>query len=307
MSDLAYDATVYPDKATWLQNRDRLGASETAAAMGLSPYLSSYALWSQKCGLSVPGPETRAMRRGSLMEDFIADEYAMEHKRELRNLGKWTICRSRKYPHKSCTPDRLLEPIDDRGVGVLEIKSVTNRRAWAEGFIPEHYRIQVVDSMITLGLTWGVLAGYVAGTDEIIPVEIELQRHHEALVVDETAAFWRMVLDGREALANGKQPTRFPDPDASEATMEALRQRYAEENARVVAEELAGPEASALESEWSAAADDMSKVSRRLDAVKVRAMTMIKDRPEVRLPGGTLVSWRTDKRGTRVLRRYAAK
>jgi putative phage-type endonuclease len=315
MDDPAYEATVYQNKEAWKENRDVIGASEAAAALRLSPYQSEYALWSQKVGLSSGGPETRAMRRGVVMEPFVADEYAREHGAKLTDLGRWTICRSRRFPHLSCTPDRLIEPVDDRGPGVLEIKSVTNRDAWARGTVPEHYRIQVVASLAVLGLRWGVLAGYVAGTDEIIPVTIERDEDQIATLVDGTADFWALVEDGRAALARGEQPTRFPDPDASEATMEALRQRYRVEIAQDEVPTVDTSEARDIEAEWAQAAAIYGEASKRLDAVKVRAMALMAERPEVRLPGGTRLTWKTVARkahaveasARRELRRYAAK
>jgi putative phage-type endonuclease len=302
-----YTVEAYATREEWLAARTVIGASEVAAALGLSPYESSYALWSRKCGLSVSGPETRAMRRGNVMEPFVASEYAMETGRKLTDLGRWTVCRSTKFPHLSCTPDRIIEPIDDRGPGILEIKSVTNRRAWTEGYIPEHYRVQVVASMVVLGLKWGILAGYVADTDEIIPVEITLDDVQADVLVEVTRDFWRMVEDGRAALARGEQPTQFPDPDASQATADALRQRYAEEIAQDKVPVIETPEARELELEWGDAATWAATVGKRIDACKVKAMTIMQECPEVKLPGGTRVTWKKERNGSRVLRRYAAK
>lgn len=310
ISTSTYEAHVYGDRDTWKGARDVLGASEVAAALGLSPHDSPYALWSRKCGLSESGPETRAMRRGVVMEPFVASELALEKKWTLHDLGRWTICRARHLPHLSCTPDRIIEPIDERGPGLLEIKSVTNRAAWTSGTVPEHYKVQVVTGLAVLGFRWGVLAGYVAGTDEIIPIEIERNDDDIATLVDATADFWEMVLEGRAALAAGLQPTRFPDPDASEATLEALRQRYATEVAQDMVPEVDDAQ---LELEWAKAAALQAEASRCLDACKARAMTLMGERPEIRLPGGTRITWRTVNRrevvlpasSKRELRRYA--
>lgn len=310
-----YAVVSYGTREAWLEGRVVLGASEVAAALGLSPYDGSYALWSRKCGLSVGGPETRAMRRGVLMEGFIADELVRERGWKLRDLGRWTLCRSSLYPHLSCTPDRLIEAIDDRGIGVLEIKSVTDRRAWTEGRIPEHYRIQVVASLAVLGLRWGVLAGYVAGTDEIIPVEITRDEDQIAALVEASAEFWRLVEDGRSAIARGEQPTRFPDPDASEATREAIRQRYADEIAQDQVPLIETADAAVLEGQWNRAAVELADAQKRVDECKARAMLLMAERPEVRLPGGSRITWKSVARKesyrpasiSRELRRYAAK
>jgi hypothetical protein len=46
---------------------------------------------------------------------------------------------------------------------------------------------------------------------------------------------------------------------------------------------------------------------KRLYACKVKAMTIMQECPEVKLPGGTRVTWKKERNGSRVLRRYAAK
>lgn len=311
-SDLPFVIQRYRDAESWLAGRsETVGASEVAAALGLSPWESAYSLWSKKVGLSPPSVETRPMRRGAHMESFVASEYALETKRQLVDHGRYAVHRSTLFPFLSFTPDRIIvgEP---RGPAPLEIKSVTNRSDWADGEVPEHYRIQVVASLAVSGYRWGVLCGYIAGTDELIHVEIERNEEHIEALVDTVHDFWRLVEDGRAVLTRGEEPKRHPDIDASEATMMALRARYRTETSQEEIPVLSEPD---LEQEWAAAAADEKNAKARVQAAKNRMMALMGNRPEVYLPGGTRVSWKTcvkaaytvEAQSTRVLNRYAPK
>lgn len=293
---VAFGGLVCPHQveSDWLADRaEGLAASEVAAAVGLSPYDSRYSMWARKVGILPPALENRAMRRGRVLEPFIASEYALETGRQLVDLGRNTLVRSASHPFLSCTPDRLIAPIDHRGVGVLEIKSVRNRDAWASGSVPEHYRIQVLINLAVLELRWGVLCGYISGTDEIIPVEIE--RNDEVLeaLVEEAAEFHAMVVAGRAAIARGEEPTTFPDPDTSEATREALQARYQTEIAQDEVPVLDGEHALELEERLVAAGRASKEAAKAYDEAKTAAMALVGERPEVRFPGGTRVTWKT--------------
>lgn len=70
-----------------------------------------------------------------------------------------------------------------------------------------------------------------------------------------------------------------------------------------------------LAGEWNDAALSASLAGKRLDAVKVRAMALMQEAPEIKLPGGTKLTWKSvttkgrvvEPSISRVLRRYAAK
>lgn len=54
----------------WLEMRkNKIGASDCPAIMGVSPYLSAYQLWEQKLGLSRAQDQTYAMQRGHELEE----------------------------------------------------------------------------------------------------------------------------------------------------------------------------------------------------------------------------------------------
>lgn len=312
----ASDVIEYPDKAAWLAGREEgLGSTDVAAAVGLSPYDSVYSMWARKVGILPPAEENRAMRRGVVMEPFVASEYALEHDRRLVDLGRFTLIRSARWPWLSTSPDRFIMPFDARGPGGLEIKSANNRDAWTKGTVPEHHKIQATINMAVTGLRWWVLAGYVMGSDEIIPVEIERDEEVIEALAEEAGEFWQMVLEGRAARARGEEPVRFPDPDASEATRVALQAHYRTEISQDVAPIITGEAASALE-------DDLLKWGRAYNEAKAqhaeaktRAMALVKDRPEIRLPGGTRITWKTvtkaaysvEAKSNRELRVYAPK
>lgn len=61
-----------------------LGASEVAAALGISRYSTPRKLWAQKTGRLVEATDTVATRAGAHMESFVADEYASARGVKLR-------------------------------------------------------------------------------------------------------------------------------------------------------------------------------------------------------------------------------
>jgi predicted phage-related endonuclease len=64
------------DRAAWLERRRQtLGASDAAAALGLSPYCSPLQLYLRKIGSLPEQEETEAMRWGTLLEPLLAREY----------------------------------------------------------------------------------------------------------------------------------------------------------------------------------------------------------------------------------------
>lgn len=62
--------------AKWLAFRKgKIGATDIAVIMGISPYKSPYMLWQEKLGLKDPDPENEAMRRGKSLESEAIKRY----------------------------------------------------------------------------------------------------------------------------------------------------------------------------------------------------------------------------------------
>ncbi|MEM9611252.1 MAG: YqaJ viral recombinase family protein, partial [Actinomycetota bacterium] len=151
-------------RGDWLEwRRAGIGASDVAGILGISPFASPYSVWASKVH-SVDAEETEPMRWGHLLEDAIADEFAVRTGLHVSHAQEWA-----QHPDRSwarCTLDRKV--FDDVGgtdpLGELEIKT-TSARAW-ETFgdeLPEYYLAQVMWQLFVTGLERAWVATLVGG------------------------------------------------------------------------------------------------------------------------------------------------
>ena len=187
-------------------------ATEIAAVVGLSPWMSRFTLWHKKAGLpTAPFEANPAMRWGSRFEDDVEEEFAEQHPEFVSvDAGTW---RHRERPWQRATPDRLLyrlEPDADRVGAVafaagpdelLEIKTSPFGDDWADG-LPVHYRCQVLWQLDVLGLARArvallVLSGleYREFVVDYDPDEAEFLRTEARLFLDSVAAGQRPPID----------------------------------------------------------------------------------------------------------------
>lgn len=158
----------------------RIGGSEIAAILGLSPWESRFSLWHRKAGLAGDIDENPQMSWGKRLEAPIAQAFGEEH------LG-WHIERAGTYIHPDRTwqvanPDRLiftgadlewvLSPDGDTPPwppeALLEVKTARDDIGWGEpgtDEIPVYYRCQVLWYLDTLGLDTAHVAVLIAGSD----------------------------------------------------------------------------------------------------------------------------------------------
>jgi putative phage-type endonuclease len=139
-----------PGTREWDEARKGLciTATEIAAVVGLSPWMSRFTLWHKKAGLPTapfePSPE---MKWGSRFEDDVAEEFAERHpEHPLLHTGTW---RHRDRHWQRATPDRLW------GNRLVEIKTAASADEWGPSgsdIFPVHYRCQITWQQDTLGL-----------------------------------------------------------------------------------------------------------------------------------------------------------
>lgn len=191
----------------------RIGASQAASVLGLSPYQTPLGAWLAITS-RVPVEETAAMRRGTILEAGIADLYATETGAAIETCG------SILYPGAEhaiiVTPDRLVG-----AEGLVEIKSPGPQtgRQWgesgsgAEG-VPEYYLVQALLQMGATGRAWCDVAALVWGELRIYRVERD-----DATIADIVSALvgWH----ARHVVADVA-----PEMDASPMADEWLRRAF---------------------------------------------------------------------------------
>lgn len=200
-----------------------IGASEVAAVLGLSPWLSPYKLWAQLTGLMPRyggGNGNLATRRGQILEPALRDWYAREAGIELQpgpTLAEspWT---------RPDAPWQAARPDGWNDTSLVEIKTTSGWEGWGpeeSGLVPIHYATQVlwqqwVAAPRLPSLAETVVVAFDRYTDEIrvyrLPIRLDLAEK----IARRVAAWWRLHIELAEP----------PQVDGSLATREALSARY---------------------------------------------------------------------------------
>jgi putative phage-type endonuclease len=128
--------------------RNRIGASDVAAACGLSPWSTPIDCWQLKTGLAKAGPPSWRMRAGTLLEPLVLDAYTEVTGRDVD--ARQSQHTSSDLPYLTATIDGMA-PIDR----VVEAKTAGNMVGWGEdgtSDVPDDYAAQVQAQMHCTGL-----------------------------------------------------------------------------------------------------------------------------------------------------------
>jgi putative phage-type endonuclease len=196
----------------WVEaRRSGIGASEAAAAIGLSPWESPLSLWARKCGL-VPDQEVNdAMVLGQLMEPVLAQLYKLATGEDLRRRNQ--LLRHPVYPWMLASLDRVRT-----GRRIVELKHTASGAGYGEpgtDEVPDLVLAQVIHQMAVLDAPEADVAVLVAGRAPLRIYTVRRDADAEAIVIDQEREFWRHVEERTE-----------PPVDGSEATARALAAMY---------------------------------------------------------------------------------
>jgi putative phage-type endonuclease len=273
----------YKSRESWLAARNLgIGASESAALFGLSPWISPFALWAEKTGLAPrEDSSSEAMRWGLLLEAPIAEAYRQDSGRQL-----WTppspfcVAVDRDLEVLRATPDRwIIEAEGHDGRGVLEIKNVDGSKAsaWDDG-PPIHVQVQVQHQLAVTGFRWAAVAALIGG-NRLRTWDVERNDDFIAELRVKVAEFWARV--------TSKQA---PDVDGSESTARALKALHPKDNGV----EVALPEdASTWWAQFEQAKDDEKDAKERKVAAENKLRAAMADNTFGLLPDGRRISART--------------
>jgi putative phage-type endonuclease len=212
-----------PGTAAWEEARTGLTitATEIAAVVGLSPWMSRFTLWHKKAGLpTAPFEMNPAIEWGTRLEDAVAQKWEDEHPGQLAApAGTW---RHRERQWQRATPDRLIYPqpagefeIPDTAVGLLEVKTSPFGDDWgpdgAEDGVPVWYRCQAIWQMDTLGLHRTRFAVLIGGWD------------YREYTVDWDADEARILRDAAERFLDDVRHGKRPPIDGATDTYQTIR------------------------------------------------------------------------------------
>lgn len=269
-----------PGTDAWHEaRRMRVGGSEIAAVLGISPWESRFSLWHRKMGALDPVDETPAMAWGTRLEPLIADEFARLHP-DVDVRPAATFIRPDR-PYQTAAPDRLAyrNRITARPGAVIEIKTSRTSDDWGDpgtDQVPVHYRAQVLWYLDTLGLDAAHVAVLVGGSDfreyhlTHDPVDAQTMRDAAATFV--------------ASLAAGERP----DIDAHSATYAAVRELHPDidDVAVDIPETVARPYLRACDDERDVAERKQLAVARLLDAMgSARRAYFEGEQIAIRVPG----------------------
>ena len=252
--------TVALGREGWLElRRTGLGGSDVAAAMGLSPFTSRYALWLDKVGEPTGVVESEPMKWGHRLEEPIARAFAEETGHETVFLP--VMMRSRTHVFALANPDRFT--VDDDGPAIVEIKNVGNHKAseWQDG-PPLHYRMQGQWYLFVSGHRRVYYAVLVGGQNLVI-YQVERDDALIAEMLRHAEAFWTLVTLRRP-----------PDLDGEDSTTRALKAQYTE----VVRETVdGGTELAALVTKRESAKALFDTVGAQLHEIDNRIIALLGD------------------------------
>lgn len=215
--DIAERAEFFPSRSAWLDARKSgLGGSDVAAALGLSPWKSRYALWAEKTGEVDPTFEGNLNTRcGTLLEPVVRTLW-QEDRPEARifHHPAWLV-RHPTLPFLYSSLDWTFDEDGVLGIGEAKAPVATQQiEKWKDGGVPVEYQLQGQHALLCTGRSVVSFARLMPGHHGWDFDTIDVERHEgcQAMLVEKLTEFWNLVV------------TRTPpEVDGHESTRKALR------------------------------------------------------------------------------------
>lgn len=282
-------------REAWLAaRRNGIGASESAALFGLSPYQSRLSLWLVKAGrLPDWEPSGDALERlewGQVLEGPIADVYQRRSGRTVWRFSPYCIATHPTLPCMFATPDGFIIEAPDRASkglaaeGTLQIKNTANvydSDSWSAG-VPMYVQCQVQHELAVTGREYATVATLANG-NKLLTWDIERNEGFIAELLVQVERFW-------ESIARGEQP----EPDGHPRTLEALAKLHPLDNGCVVDLPPAAVEAWA---QLEKAKQAIKDAKRKADEAEARLKAWMGPNTFGVLPGGLKLSYKTIENG----------
>lgn len=190
-----------------------IGGSDAAVVLGISPFRSRLQLWHEKVSkkIDTESGDALILQIGTALEPIIANKYA-------KTTGRKLEVRPRKvhpeYPFIIGNIDREIVG-DERGPGILEIKTKGAWIDWHSEEVPPYYMAQVQHYLSVYGYDWASFAVLDLGTRKITHTDVERDDKQIANIIEEEKKFWKLVETGVP-----------PEVDSSKTCENFLREHY---------------------------------------------------------------------------------
>lgn len=195
-----------------------IGASQAAAAIGVSPWQSTVGLWAEKLGLVPPQEQSIPMMIGNELEPLIARLYTDATGIKIRRATML-----RQHPEHAF----MLASLDRRaGRKPIELKWSARGDGYGEpgtDEVPDDVLAQVLHQLAVVDEPEGDVAALIGRRESISIFTIRRDVEAEAAIIEREAIFWDHVQSRTE-----------PPLDGSEATRAYLRSRYPVDTGEVI-------------------------------------------------------------------------
>lgn len=213
---------LVPGSTEWSAARThRVGGSEAAVCLGISPFESPFSLWHRKAGLVGPIEQTPILEWGNRLEAAVLRKWLDDHPDHALD-ATGTTWLSVEDPFMVANPDAIVfNP--DMGRELIEVKTSPYGDGWGPSHTdeyPVYYRCQVLHYMHVLDITTAHLIVLISGYDyrEYDIVADADARHDLGLIIDAERAFV-------DSLPGGPNERR-PSIDSHDATYQTIRELH---------------------------------------------------------------------------------
>lgn len=274
----------YKNRDEWMQARSKgIGASEVGTILGLSPFETPYQLWMRKKGMTPPKAENEAMLMGHLLEDAVAQRFAIATGVHIikSSVEDFSVIDDEK-PYMRVSPDRIYwgqgVKHNEANKGLLECK--TTVMDIDEFDIPKHWFCQLQYQLGVCGYTHGALAWINLGKRHFGMSIMDFDKEFFEYLSEKVTEFWDRYIIGDEV------------PDAYTADDVAIRYPKQTEGKSITATDGLLSDIEELKDIKDQLGHLQSRKTELEEAIK---MKMADAESIVDEDGRTLVTWRSPK------------
>jgi putative phage-type endonuclease len=162
-----------------------LGASEAAAVLGISPWVTPLQLWERKTGRAPEQEETLAMRVGSLLEPVVLEQFTRATGLEISHQQERVI--DPRLPWRWVTKDAQVSAKE-----LVEAKTTSRADGWGEEYtdeIPDPYNAQAHHGMAVTGASVVWIPVLIAAR-EFRVYKVERDEELIDMLTDAECEFW---------------------------------------------------------------------------------------------------------------------
>ena len=198
----------FKDRESWLKGREKfpgIGASEAAAIVGASNWMTTTELWQIKTGQKKQKDlsENEFVKYGTDAEEHIRQLFLLKHEEYKLTYRPYDFVYQKERPWLRATLDGELE-YENGEKGILEVKThmVRNKNDLANwnDRIPDHYLVQIVHQFLATGFQFAYLTAELIFQDYSSQIRNYYFLRHDMMedmewLLEQEEKFWNSVIN----------------------------------------------------------------------------------------------------------------